>query len=119
MPLKRIRLELARTRTFPDGSRSRGYEFTLPLKADGHIDADAWPAEKSKCRVRRFWEGEDDRIGEIHHTRHRTWAFSYVPGEADDEHFYHLETHVFRVGEYISIREPDGETYPFKVMSVV
>ena len=116
--LKRIRLELARTHDFPDGSGTRGYEFRLPLTADGHIDAEVWRSEKKNCSVRRFWDGEDDRNGEVHHTRHRTWAFSYVPGEEDDEHFFHLETHLFKPGEYVSIREPNGETLPFRVAAV-
>lgn len=118
MPLKTIRLELARTTAHPQGSSEYGYEFRAPLTADGHLDADAFHAEKSKCRVHRFWKGEPDRIGELHHTRHRTWAFSYVPGEEDDETFFKLDAHVFKPGEYVTITEPDGEAVTFKVVSI-
>ena len=35
MALKRIRLELARTADFPEGSPSHGYEFVAPLDLQG------------------------------------------------------------------------------------
>jgi len=118
LSLKTIRLELARTPEFPEGSARRGYEFKAPLAADGHIDAEAFAAVRKQCTVRRFWEGEPDGAGTLHHTRHRTWAFSYEPGDADDEPFYRLEQHVFRVGDYVTIRERDGQAFPFKVVKV-
>ncbi len=34
--LKRIRLNLARSKEFPSGSDEHGYEFVAPLDADGH-----------------------------------------------------------------------------------
>ena len=40
--LKRIRLQLARSKEFPMGSRHRGYEFGAPLDAAGHIDPALW-----------------------------------------------------------------------------
>lgn len=36
--LQRIRLHLARSKAFPDGSARHGYEFVAPLDARGHID---------------------------------------------------------------------------------
>src|SRR5688572_12012268 len=36
--LQRIRLHLARSKDFPDGSARHGYEFVAPLGEDGHID---------------------------------------------------------------------------------
>ncbi len=119
MALKTVRLELARNSEFPEGRPSRGYEFVAPLDGEGRLDVEEWPAVKGKCTVRRFWEGEGrDQHGELHHTRHRTWAFSYQPGEDDDEHFFHLDTHSLRVGEYVSIKETDGRTMTFKIVSV-
>ena len=43
-PLKTVRLELARTKEFPDGNARCGYEFIAPLTADGHLDAEAYRA---------------------------------------------------------------------------
>ena len=117
MALKTIRLELARTREFPDGNAACGYEFRAPLTADGRIDVEAWRAHKKDCAVRRFWHGEDDEHGHLIHTRHRTWAFSYAPGEEDDTPFFRFEAHSFVPGEYVTITEKGGEGYPFKVVS--
>ena len=69
MSLKRIRIELARTKEFPQGNPRCGYEFKAPLGADGHLDADAWPAVKQLCTVHRFWQGEDDETGSLIRTR--------------------------------------------------
>ncbi|NWG45585.1 MAG: hypothetical protein HXY25_03445 [Alphaproteobacteria bacterium] len=113
-----VRLELARTKAFIEGSPERGYEFTAPLTSDGHLDEAAWRAAPQIATVRRFWAGEPDEHGRLVHTRGRKWAFSYVPGEDDDEPFFHLETHSLKAGEYVSIREHDGETLPFRIVSV-
>ncbi len=115
MTFKRVRLELARTKGFAEGSSTHGYEFVVPLNDDGHLDPEEWKAAKDRCSVRRFWEGEDDRVGELHHTRHRTWAFSYAPGEDDDEPIFKFDRHLFAEGEYVSITEHDGVTRPFRV----
>src|SRR5262245_58196553 len=40
--LKRIRLELARSKEFPMGSANHGYEFVAPLDGNGHIDPHLW-----------------------------------------------------------------------------
>lgn len=118
MALKKVRLVLARNAEFPEGNANRGYEFLAPLADDGTLDTEEWPSVREKCTVRRFWDDEEDQVGELHHTRRRTWAFSYAPGDEDDEDFFHLETHALKEGEYVSIREPDGETHTFKIVSV-
>ncbi len=120
---KRIRLNLARSKEFPQGSPRHGYEFVAPLDAQGHIDVEEWRKEKEHCRVRRFWEGEDDEIGRVVHRpggpEHARWVFDYDPDRADDdESGYRFGTHSFRQGEYVSIRDDDGETHTFQVASV-
>src|SRR6266496_1028177 len=60
--LKRIRLNLARSKEFPSGSARHGYEFVAPLDASGHIDVELWRKHRDHCRVRRFWEGEPDEV---------------------------------------------------------
>ena len=118
MSIRDIRLELARTKAFPDGSSERGYEFAAPLTGDGHIDGQAFRGHHRPFPVRRFWAGEEDRIGRLHHTRHDTWAFSYGLADESDELLHHLEHHVFKVGEYVGVRELDGEVLPFRIVSV-
>lgn len=115
--LKTVRLELARNPGYPEGSPRHGYEIVAPLDPEGHIDEAAWRENRNACRVRRFWGDRPDEHGDLIRAR-RGWAISYVPGEADDEQIFRLDRHLLRVGEYVSITEPDDVTYTFKVVSV-
>jgi hypothetical protein len=115
--LTRVRLELARTKGFPEGSREHGYEFVAPLDPDGHLDAAAWKSVKERCRVRRFWGAEDDDIGHVLHRR-GAWVFHYdIDGDEDDEAGYKLAQHTFNLGDYVSIRDEDGELNTFRVVA--
>lgn len=120
---KRIRLNLARSKEFPQGSSRHGYEFVAPLDDKGHIDVAFWRQHKDNCRVRRFRESEDDEIGFLVHKpggpEHARWIFDYNPSRADDdESGYRFGAHAFRPGEYVSVRNEDDETHTYVVASV-
>ena len=120
--LKRVRLELARSKEFPTGSKERGYEFVAPLDANGHIDVDLWRQHRSHCRVRRFWAG-DEEFGLLVHKsggkEHGRWIFDYNEAAADDDEAgYRFAAHAFLPGEYVSIRDEDGDMHTFQVVSV-
>jgi hypothetical protein len=120
---KRIRLTLARSKDFPEGSTRHGYEFVAPLDAADHIDVAAWKKDQAHCRVRRFWAGEDDQVGQLVHRPggpdHGRWLFDYNPQRADDdERGYRFGSHPFRVGEYVSLRDSDDVLHTFRVASV-
>lgn len=120
--LKRITLHLARNPDFPQGSPACGYEIVAPLDAGGHLDADAWHKVKAECRVRRFWQGEDDQFGLLVHepggVHGATWKLDYSPDEDNDERGYRLDTHRFIVGEYVSIRDKGGDLHTFKITQI-
>ena len=118
--LRRVRLELARDHEFPDGSRDRGYDFIAPLDDGGRLVASAWKAVRERCRVRRFWPGEAEEVGHLVHKPGGAWAFHYdIHGDpAHDETGFHLGTHVFKPGEYVSVKEQDGVLRTFRVISV-
>jgi len=118
MALKLIRLELARTKEFPEGSRAHGYEFVAPLDEDGHLDPEEWKEYGLACTVWRFWEGEEDEHGILTRTRDGHWVFSYAPGDEDDEPIFQFDRHTFKVGEYVSITEHDEVTRPFRVTKI-
>lgn len=120
MTLNIIRLELARDQDYPSGSNANGYEFVLPLDAEGHIDTDAWRENKKRCRVRRFWEDEPDEQGHVVRRPGGTWVFHYdLQGDADeDEPGFKFDSHTFRPDEYVSLREQDGEMRTFQIVSV-
>ena len=116
MSLKKIRLNLARTKEHPNGSARHGYEFVAPLDADGHIDADGWKKAREKCRVRRFWGGEEEDIGHLVHRPGGSWAFRYdIAGDEDDEAGYRFGAHSFNIGDYVSIRDDDEVLHTFVV----
>lgn len=117
--LRKIRLNLARTKEFPNGSARHGYEFAAPLAEDGRIDAVAWKTLRAHCRVRRFWGDEEEDIGHLVHRPGGSWAFRYdVAGDEDDEAGYRFGDHAFVPGEYVSIRDDDGELNTFQVVTV-
>jgi hypothetical protein len=121
--LKRIVLHLARSKAFPAGSARHGYEFVAPLDAKGHIDPQLWHQHHDHCGVRRFWDGEEDQVGRLVHrpggAEHARWVFDYDPGRRDDDEAgYRFGAHAFVPGEYVSIRDEDGETHTFQVVSV-
>lgn len=126
VPLKRVRLELARDQEFPDGSRDHGYDLIIPLDKAGHLSPSGWKRDRDHCRVRRFWGHEAELIGHVMHKpggRGGIWAFHYdirSPAETrHDEAGFHFETHTFKPGEYVSIREQDGVLRTFRVQAVV
>jgi hypothetical protein len=117
--LKKIRLNLARTKEHPQGSARHGYEFTAPLDETGHIDAGLWKKERDLCRVRRFWGSEVEEVGHLVHRPGGSWAFHYdIDGEDDDEAGYRFGAHAFSPGEYVSIKDEDGDLHTFQVVTV-
>lgn len=114
----KIRMELAREKGFPEGSRNIGYSFTAPLKADGRIDAELWSKHRDACRVVKFHLDEADEVGHLVHRPGGSWAFRYdISGSDDDEAGYRFADEKFEPGEYISVREDDG-LHTFRVVSV-
>ncbi|MEO1191337.1 MAG: hypothetical protein AAFY02_06255 [Pseudomonadota bacterium] len=119
-----IRLELAREADHPEGDRHHGYEFVAPLDVMGQLDLEAWRDARERCTVRRFHAREEELHGHLVHrpggVGGATWAFIYddTSVEGEEETGFHFETHVFRQGEYVSIKEMDEELYTFLVVSV-
>lgn len=121
--LSRIVLHLARSHGFPQGSEAHGYEIVAPLAPSGRLDAEAWKDVRTRCTVRRIWGAEPDRRGVLVHraggAEGATWLIDYDrTTHADDEAGYRLGSHTFVEGEYVSIRDEDGDLHTFKVASV-
>jgi len=114
--IRQVRLELARCHEFPDGSSDHGYELALPLMAGGRLDRETWLAHRDSVGFRRFWGGDEER-GEIKHAR-RGWSLAFASGTDDDEIIFKGDEHRFAEGEYVSIKERDGVTRTFRVVTV-
>jgi hypothetical protein len=121
-PLKRIRLDLARSKEQPNGSSSCGYELVAPLDRGGVIDLEAWKQLRERCSVRRFWRGEEDRIGRLTHkpggADGARWVFDYDDSRLDDDEAgYRFGSHAFVPGEYVTVRDQDS-SHTFRVVAV-
>ena len=49
--LRKVTLNAARSKEFPEGSIRHGYDFVAPLTADGHIDLEAWKQHREIGRA--------------------------------------------------------------------
>ena len=121
--LSRIRLHLARSKEFPDGSARHGYEFLAPLDEKGHIDSDAWKDLRAACTVTRFWANEAPEQGKLVHRAGgvggSSWVFDYEEDAGDDDETgYRFGDHAFVPGEYVSLRDEDNDMHTFVVFSV-
>jgi hypothetical protein len=116
--LSRIRLELARSHQFPEGSPHHGYVLVLPLNERGRIDETCVRKTPELCTLHRFWAGEGDSVGQVVRRGSGRWAFAYHADRADDEPVPHLTDHVFRRGEYLAVREANGTEHTLRIVAV-
>ena len=122
--LRKVVLNAARSKEFPEGSIRHGYDFIAPLTDDGHIDLEAWRSHRGECFAHRFWADEPSMRGLLVHRAGgrggSTWTFEWKTGSKDEEEEegYRFGDHAFRVGEYVSVREPEGQMLTFRVVSV-
>jgi len=114
MTWKTVRLELARTRDFPNGSAGRAYLLRLPINEQGLLDEEKYAEHPEHATVRRYWPNEPDRNGYLIRKRDG-WTFSFDTDENDDEPRLQIGSKAIRLGESITIKEADGTRLPFRV----
>ncbi|MFN3890720.1 MAG: hypothetical protein ACK4MV_10010 [Beijerinckiaceae bacterium] len=119
----KITLQEARSKGAPAGSGQSGYEFFAPLDEGGFIDLESWKKERALCFVHRMDHGAVVERGLLVHRAGgaggATWAFDYEAGTNDDEEQgYRFGSHAFVAGEYVSVRDEDGELVTYKVAAV-
>jgi hypothetical protein len=122
--LRKLTLNLARNPRFPEGSRQHGYVIVAPVDGHGHLDPDAYHKDKSLCVVRRFWNGEPDRVGTLVHKAGghggASWVIDYDPStDEDDEVSFRLDAHKLAQGEYVSIRDNSGDIHTFRIIESI
>lgn len=119
--LTRIVLRLGRNPDagFPDGNDNYGYVILAPLDTDGHLDANLWRANREQCTVRRFHPHESPADGWLRH-RGENWYFWYDEAdEGPEEPVVKLGAHRLIPGEYITLREGDGDVLTFRISEAV
>jgi hypothetical protein len=115
--LTKVRLEIARCPEFPEGSAKHGYLLTLPLDESGALETGHGQHVASRCHFERFWNGEQLEVGHIERHGHGwTLAFDGVEDDAAArEPIFKAEGHRFLPGDYLSIKERDGQLRTFRV----
>ena len=121
--LKRVLLNLARSKEFPAGSSHHGYELIAPLDYFGRLNNELWRMNRADCTVRHFVKGQDDRTGMLVHkaggAEHGRWVFDYdQTTTSDDEEGFLFGSHRFVPGEYVSVQDEQGHEQTFSVTSV-
>jgi len=121
--MRRIKLERARAKGHPEGEPGEGYDLFAPLDDAGHISVEGWHSQRALCFVHRLEAGDVVERGVLAHRAGGpgggTWQFDYDPrslGEEDSG--YRFESHAFKPGEYVSIRNADGDVLTYRVTSV-
>ncbi len=115
--LTRVILRLGRNPQagYPDGDDDYGYVIQAPLDANSRLDAQLWREKKEQCTVRRFHPHEAPADGWLRH-RGDNWHFWYDEAdEGPEEPLFKLGSHELRAGEYVTVREGDGDVLTFRI----
>jgi hypothetical protein len=113
--MQQISLRLASGPGLPEGDPFWGLELTAVLTPEAQIDAIAWELDPEPWPARRFWPDRDDWHGELIRAAD-AWALRAK--QDDNEPLWLLEGKLFRPGEYVTIRQPDGEEWVFRTVGV-
>ncbi|MCR6644116.1 MAG: hypothetical protein NVV62_06135 [Terricaulis sp.] len=115
--LTRVILRLGRNPDagYPDGNDDYGYVIMAPLNADNLLDPTLWREKREACTVRRFQPLEPISDGWLRH-RGENWYFWYDEAdEGPEEPLFKLGAKEFRPGEYVTVREADGDIMTYRV----
>lgn len=107
---------LAQGPGFPEGDTEHGLVLTACLTPQGQVDTVAYEADPLPWIAKRFWPDREPWTGELIRVDETGWALRPVSGE--DEPLWDLEARIFRPGDYITLRRPDGEELIFRIVNV-
>ncbi|MBR0681418.1 hypothetical protein GXW74_13055 [Roseomonas eburnea] len=115
-------LALAAGPGFPQGSPEHRYEIELALDAGGRPDAAAWSADPVPWRARRILPGAEPLPGDVQHDPDHGWSIRFfgAPTEGPDvpETRFDCGPDPVRPGEYVTVTEPDGAEFVYRVVGV-
>lgn len=109
-----IRLELASTGEFPTGSVSRAFLVQVPLDDFDVVDTVALAGNPSRATVRRHWSTEPDECGRLIPAGSNLAV--RCPGKPD--RVLQFDGTPMRLGQQVSVIDPDGKVLPLRVSSI-
>jgi hypothetical protein len=122
--MPKVELVLATGPGFPQGSPAHRYTLEVGLTPGGLLDEAAWWADPALWPAERNWPG-DQRGGTVQLDAETGWSLQIDagPGPVADAHNAPLHAVIrnvgqLRPGEYVTIREPDGIEYAYRVVHV-
>ena len=107
-------MELGSTGDFPGGSVGRAFLVNLPLDDFDRVDRATLVETPSRATARRHWSSEPDERGQIVASG-PSWAMR-CSGKPD--RLIQFDGVPLRLGQQVSVVEPDGSILPFKVVSI-
>ena len=120
--MPKVTLVLASGPGFPNGDPDCRYEIDVALDSTGRLDPEAWFADPNPWPARRHWRDQWPRDGDVQlDDETGAWSLRFFPkpGEAGEAPPYEvIRTNVpMRPGEYVTVREPDGTEFAFRIVS--
>ena len=106
----------------PEGSPDHRYEIRLALDARGFPDSAAWMADQDSWPAKRFWPGEGLMEGDVLYDPDDGWALRFFRRD-DSPVDAPLQAMIrgvapCRPGENVTITEPDGREYAWRIVGV-
>jgi hypothetical protein len=122
MAVMRVTLALAAGPGFPDGSTEHRYAIDLALDAGGHPDPAAWTADPEPWRAERVTPGAEPVQGDVQHEPDHGWSIRFFGAAAEGpdapEARFDCGPDPVRPGEYVTVTEPDGSEWTYRVVAV-
>ena len=108
-----VTMVLAQGPGLPGGNLDDKLTLHLKLTQQGQIDLDAYNSAAAPWLATRDRHGAEPHSLEIVRVD-EGWALQSTRSE--DDPFWTFEGHVFRPGELVSLRQPDGQTLLFRIV---
>lgn len=113
--MTKLTMLLARGPGLPEGDLNDRMVMQTHLTPQGHLDVHAFQAAHAPWLAARDRPGLKTKQSELVH-EDDTWALKSLSD--DDDPLWVVEGHVFRPGELVVLRRPDGGELLFRIVAV-